>query len=256
MLNVVNPILGSDQVYKSNDSGDSINIVLCDSIHEVDEQELKALLPDENMFLKPDYLRALEESNKDSFICWYALFYKNNNLAGFALYQILQIKGKDNFNIQENAKDSGGNESDKDEVENECNIRLLGRKIRNFVIQQIDKVSLGVLLNGNVFITGEHGFYFDARLIDKKSQFKLIENAGRIIQQNEKENGTDASLFLIKDFPENTLEDARLLVNKFGFQEIVAQPCMIMKVWEKWETFEDYQSSMLSKYRTRVKKCA
>jgi hypothetical protein len=107
-----------------------------------------------------------------------------------------------------------------------------------------------MLVAGNVFITGEHGFYYVPKF--ENQAFEALNKAIDDVLAQEKAKNDEVTAVMVKDFYENALKKAKHL-QQYSYQEIIAEPNMEMEIRPEWHTFEDYLASMLSKYRVRAK---
>jgi len=175
-----------------------------------------------NIMLSYEYFKALESSGPKNMSCYFAGFFKNENLIGGALFQHI------NF-MQHNSFQKNG----------------LFCNIRNAIAKRISK---DVIILGNNMLTGQNGFYFDFSQITVAQITSLLDRAVHEVQN--KKGRT--SLIIYKDYQEDFIKHFQGRAYKSFFRFSV-QPNMILKLKESWNTFEDYLNAFSTKYRTRAK---
>jgi hypothetical protein len=108
-------------------------------------------------------------------------------------------------------------------------------------------MEIRLLICGNSFISGEHGFaYLPQTNVTKL--FDALADVIYTINKGEKENGKIAAI-LAKDFYANNQLADELI--EFDYHNFLAEPNMI--VTNQWQTFDEYLNSMSKKYRNRAK---
>lgn len=108
-----------------------------------------------------------------------------------------------------------------------------------------------ILICGNAFATGEHGYIFRSEIPENQIA-EIIFNAMKMIESQEKTRGRRICAMLVKDFYPNSLTIAKSL-NKFGFKSFQVDHNMVMPIDSKWQKFEDYLQDMNTKFRTKAK---
>jgi predicted N-acyltransferase len=109
-------------------------------------------------------------------------------------------------------------------------------------------MNLKMLVSGNVFMTGENGFYF-AHDIDKDTRAKILRKTVNDILNRER----SIRAVLVSDLyePKNEFDKD---FKRCGYNEITVESDMSIHLREEWKTFDDYLNALTSKYRVRTKK--
>ena len=108
------------------------------------------------------------------------------------------------------------------------------------------------ILCGNILLTGEYGFDFDFRQVDKTKVPKIIGKAADGIKKAFYKDTKYSSAVIGKD-----MDVTEKLNNDWvgqGFHHFSVQPNMILDMHADWQSFDDYLASMTSKYRVRAKR--
>ncbi len=108
-----------------------------------------------------------------------------------------------------------------------------------------------VLVLGNSFATGEHGFVFKDD-VDHAIQGALLLKAIDIIEAACKEKGNRIAATVIKDFYPHSFGISEHF-NEEGYAEFFVDPNMVMTLKAEWKSFDDYLASLTTKYRTKAK---
>ena len=192
------------------------------------------LAPADNLFLQRTYLEVLEAFPPFEMQFAYLLFYKNKQAVGIAIAQIQLFRA--NQNIQEDKPEKG----------------LMGR-IGNFVKEKVaEKISFYTLVCGNLLLTGEHGFYFLPTLTDSEKVKTLYAGLNAVLPELDRQD-IEISAILIKEIAENNKPQIGSDLRQY-YQEFTMQPNMIFDLHPDWHTFQDYEDSLSSKYRVRMKR--
>ncbi len=178
----------------------------------------------DSIFLKEQYIRSIQEE----YHCSLVLFKYNKQPAGVALFFLSEFYTEDWRGGEE--KGSWAN--------------WLAKKWS--VASQVQKV----ILCGNPFVSGPHGFSFDKELgADIKSDL-LCEAMNEAVDHFKKQ-GQKVRICLIKDFACYQKELVHEL-KKCGFGSISADPIMVLPLLPSWNTWEDYTSGLISKFRSKA----
>ena len=108
-----------------------------------------------------------------------------------------------------------------------------------------------ILICGNAFATGEHGYNFKKEVSDIGIA-EAIYSAMKMIESLEKAKGKRICAMLVKDFYPNSLLIAKNL-SKFGFKSFQVDHNMVMPIDKNWQKFDDYLQDMNTKFRTKAK---
>lgn len=193
--------------------------------------------PAEDIFLQRHFLSVIEKHPPRGTSFGYLVFYKQSRPAGVALCQFKYFKGDDN--IQE--LDS----SDKKEA---CFYDGLALWFKRRVAGM---ASADILICGNILLTGEHGWYFNNKLVAENEAVQILEKALGDVVKIMEEEGIRIPVILIKDIaPEREVTRDKLL--RSGFAEFDIQPNMVLDL--PFRSFDEYLGAMSTKYRTRTKR--
>jgi len=186
----------------------------------------------ENAFLRSGFLTALEESPPSGTSYKYVLVKKEGSVVGIVYFQVKKINLYKSLRLDA-VKPVG-----------------LWNKITHFGKSLLAKpLKANLLVLGNMTLTGSNGYVF-ADGIDDEEAFKLGKHITEEVVCKLKKEKTKIAAVLIKDF----YEEAKFLNDELGYTEFKVQPNMILDLDQNWSSFDDYLSSMKSKYRVRVRR--
>lgn len=215
-------------------------VVITHSIHETsDDWDIAA--PPHNIFLQRPYLTLLEDNPPGENVHFvYMLFYKKSKPVGVAIGQV------GNFN----AKNSRNENIEKVE---ESNSSGFFSYLTGLVAKKVD---VKAIVLGNALLTGEHhNISFNDPEIGEEESCEILNDTLKFIQKEMNNKGIRLSLYYLKEYHGKQREvTQKVLVKKCKFHEFTAQPNMILRFREDWNSFDDYLAAMSSKYRVRVKR--
>ncbi len=180
----------------------------------------------DNKYLSLGYLKALEDSILSNVTFIYLVIYQNEKAVGVLYFQWIKIE--DDF-------------FDQKKFPNEIKSKITS--------SFLTKIKGSLLLCGNFFATGTHGFYFLEKIpktiintVISKLRFELC-NASNTPRLN---------YVMVKEFWENQEKSIQTeLRKKFTKFQIDVNMVLIMSL--HWNNFDDYLNTMVTKYRTRAK---
>lgn len=218
-----------------------INIRLFKSVNDIPLSQWNSIVAADHFFMSPNYLSSLEttEANRLEMHLRYATVSKGNKTVAAAVFQIVRINGSQNFRVRKITAPIGQKLS-------------LAQHAQNWAAERVNKLHFTMLLCGNAYITGEHGFIYNKTELSDTEAFHLLDKTIEQIMQTEEQDGKPIHAVLIKDFDSQNLPSARQLA-RYSFNEIVAQPNMILQHANRWSDFNDYLNAQSGKYRTRAK---
>lgn len=182
-----------------------------------------------NVYLTKDYLSAVKKSNPD-LECLYITISEKDKLKLFASFQCVEVKLGNTIQIQ-----------------TECPIT---REFFSFISSLSNKTPSRILVCGNIFVCGEHGFELFDNENDEELFNLLLNTIESKIKQKELPGQVKAILF--KDYFESAgITD---YITKNGYRIFPTEPAMIMEINPEWKDFQDYLTAMKTKYRTKAKK--
>ncbi|WP_025739535.1 hypothetical protein [Aquimarina pacifica] len=204
-----------------------LRYVYYDHTNDIPEIDWRLIHEKNNIFLSLKYLKTLENTLSDTIRFKYILFYDRNTPVGFAAVQLIKFESSQ-LKIQEFP----------------CRI---SDTIKNKFIKNLD---VRVLICGNLFSCGEHGFIYNPNRVSSKIAFESLSIALREIRKNE--SSDKPSFILLKEFwPESFVHSDNC--KQHDFREFKIDVNMVLKIKEEWHTFDDYMASLKTKFRTRVK---
>jgi hypothetical protein len=217
------------------------DIHIFESITEIPVLQWKSIVPADCFFMSYDYLHNIEtsETNRLEMKLRYATFVKGNKTVAAAVFQIVHINGSQNFRVREIVAPQGQTLS-------------VTQHAKNWAAKRVNNLHFTMLLCGNAYITGEHGFVYNKTELSNTEAFDLLDNAIRQIMDTEAQANRPIHAVLVKDFEPQHLQSARRLAC-CSFNEVVAQPNMVLPHANRWANFDDYLSTLSAKYRTRAK---
>ncbi|MGY5353809.1 hypothetical protein [Wenyingzhuangia sp. IMCC45467] len=177
-----------------------------------------------NVYLTPAYLIALENSKIPCLSFIYVVIYKQNIPVGVMYFQCLEINRGFHYH---------------DTFQKEINKKLTNKILKN--------ISGNLLMCGNFFATGVNGFVFNKDCCDVYKLVKSVTSTVKSINPP-----IDISFLMFKEFrKDKNLDIQQQLLKKFIEFEIDVSMVLIIK--PTWNTFDEYLSSLTTKYRTRAK---
>jgi hypothetical protein len=108
-----------------------------------------------------------------------------------------------------------------------------------------------ILICGNAFATGEHGFHFNS-ILSGDEQLRLILDAMFQISDDERKKGKPICAMLSKDFYPSSKEVSKAF-SKRRFSSFQVDHNMVMPIRDTWKTFDDYLADLNTKCRTKAK---
>ncbi|NIJ46388.1 hypothetical protein FHR24_002875 [Wenyingzhuangia heitensis] len=179
-----------------------------------------------NIYLQPAYLNALENSILSDIIFIYVIVYQNNKPVGVLYFQWIHV-GTDFFNQKK--------------FPNEIHSKITARILKS--------VNGNLLLCGNFFATGTHGFYFTSKLSPKT--IPLLINKLKV-ELCAVKNTSKLKFIMVKEFwLDQEIKIQKELCQKNARFQIDVN--MILEIHKEWTSFDNYLAFMVTKYRTRAK---
>jgi predicted N-acyltransferase len=199
-------------IYKDNET---IQIRIFNSIQNVDK-EWEALAA-QDYFLQPAFLSNIEMQLKEVLVPNYITIYHQNKIIGIIYTQLITFNAQFfNENVKEN---------------------FLVKLQKNSLYCLLDWIQTKLLVVGNIYLTGQHGFIID-NAFDKNF---ILNNVVKTLSKHLK-----TRVSIIKDIQVNEL-------NIDGYNQIEVQPNMIFYN-KNWTNFDDYLNALNSKHRVKAKK--
>jgi len=184
----------------------------------------------QSVLQESSYLNSVAHNFQNDMQQFYVVFYKEDAVIGRALFQCGLWEADASY-------------ADEPEKDNK------GFSLKNWFAKKIKFIGI---LCGNILLTGEYGFNFDYDQVDKSNVPELISQAARKIKEVYYKDSKHPTAIIAKDL---YVTDAlnKNWISK-GFHQFNVQPNMIMTIDPNWKNFDDYLSSLSSKYRVRTKR--
>ncbi len=211
------------------------------SVSTINPADWDHLLDCKLIFLRREYLLAFERSHQDVMACRYIVMYQKDIAVGLVFSHILLVD-QPFLQFAENVSTDASS----------C-VKVRS-KVEHWVQDHlINQYQFGVLVVGNLFLTGEHAFVFHPHTGANKFYTTLEKAINKIIADYRFPNGKTISMVLIKDFAPDKKGIVDLFLNE-NFHQIQSEPDMVLDIWDNWHSFDDYLKAMSSKYRVRAKR--
>lgn len=198
-----------------------------DSVSIINADDWNTVNKNQNIYLTLEYLQAIEVALKNEIKFRYILFYNNNNIpVGIAIVQLVKFIDKGSPYYAHLCKLTG--------------------QLKNKIIQSLN---IKVMVCGNVFSCGENGFLFSNE-IPYNLAYENLHKALQRLRKAEKTND-QTSIVLLKEFWPATFEKIDLF-KEHNYRDFMIDVNMVLLIHKNWNTIDDYLSSMVAKFRTRV----
>lgn len=194
-----------------------------------------SLVPESNVLMHIPYLQSLERSEYGNLEFRYVVIYQGEDPVGVVYFQVIQLFGKDLIPFIP----QGGLTFIK---------RAINWMAGNLLRPVLIRLQLRLLVSGNIFMTGESGFYFQS-FTSKASRAELLRKAAdQVISEDD-----SIRAVMISDLlqPHTEFDSG---FDSCSFYEVKAEADMAMRLNKEWRHFNDYLNALTSKYRVRAKK--
>jgi hypothetical protein len=209
-----------------------------DAVKSVNADHWNSMVPFGSEFLKLSYLNVWEKAHAENMRFHYTIIYDQRKPVAIAYFQVIDFNGENFDSLIE--------------LENNeafCSITAyLQKHLTNHIRRHADKINMRLLVCGNSFISGEHGFTH-AKGANKVALIDALADVIYDVSRIEKLRGKIAAV-LVKDFY-LTEDHAADELSEFKYHNFLAEPNMILPI--QWETFDAYLNAMSKKYRHRAK---
>lgn len=192
-----------------------------------------ALFPSSTLFAKYKYLKLLEEYGPIGYHYYYVLIYKNEKPISLVYFQRKRVKLLDDFRVHAHS--------------NSFLEKIKVKSLKAF----FSIVKHDILICGNVLLTGEYAFGIDKQYKFSNNLYDVILN--NVIGYIKETDNVKIQSILCKDFFTSGPHQKQSF-SASNFFEFQVQPAMILKLNPDWNSYEDYLSSVKSKYRVKFKK--
>jgi len=211
-------------------SKSALRCCIAASPEDFDSEAWIAFSQQGSIFLDINYLQALQNHLPETDRMRYCMIYHSDKLVGIAVFHLTTFLAE---SVQSNLEEGP----------------MLGM-IRKSLTGNNRGVA-NVLISGNSFATGEHGFLFSPEIEPRIAMDALCYALTDVINE-ENSAGRKISAVIAKDFYPKGKGFIHALRN-CGFREFQVDPTMILPVLPEWNTFDDYLESLNTKFRTKAK---
>lgn len=206
--------------------------VVFDSIDQLGELQWNKHIPESNVLMQHESLKLVEAVHGGKMDFKYVLVKRNDVTVGAMYFQVVMFHGNQLINYFPEYKE--GN--------------WVMATAKTITEKLLNLVNLKLLVSGNVFMTGENGFYF-TNDVEAATRAKIVRKViNQIVQADSSIKAT-----LVSDMYEPKT-DFDTDFRKNGYHEITVESDMSVKLKPEWKTFDDYMNALSSKYRVRAKK--
>ena len=203
-----------------------------DNIEQLGQLQWNKHIPVSNVLMQHESLKLIQALHPHNMQFKYVLVKKDDTTIGALYFQVLMFHANQLINYFPEFKE--GN--------------LIMSTTKTATEKLLNLVNIKLLVSGNVFMTGEAGFYFHNQ-IDQATRAKIIRKAVTDLHKQD----TSIKAVLVSDLYEPKTEfDADF--KQCAYHEITVESDMSIKLKPEWKIFDDYLNSLSSKYRVRAKK--
>jgi hypothetical protein len=209
-----------------------------DSVSMINVEHWNRIVGYGSEFLQLPFLSVLEKEHPDNMHFHYAIIYDENKPVAICYFQVVDF-----------SSDSFGSLMEQESKESSCIITdYLKRHLTNHLIRGAGHINMRLLICGNSFVSGEHGF----TCIPETNKTEAIDALADVIyriSRAEKLRGKIAAV-LVKDFYSSSLAHTKEF-EEYKYHDFLVEPNM--KVDIHWSNFDEYLNAMSKKYRNRAK---
>jgi hypothetical protein len=209
-----------------------------DSVDMINKEHWNEVAIHGSEFLQLPYLTVLENEHPENMRFRYSIIYKGKQPSAIAYFQVIDF-----------SSESFGSLIEKEDDEASCAVAGYVKKhITNHLKRTANHFNMRLLICGNAFISGEHGFTVVPD-VDPKDAFDALADVIFRISRAEKLRGKIAAV-LVKDFYRENRSASDELA-EFKYHNFLVEPNMVVDI--QWRSFEEYLGAMSKKYRNRAK---
>ncbi|MFN8322433.1 MAG: GNAT family N-acetyltransferase [Chitinophagales bacterium] len=210
----------------------NFTISVQDDLQHISEIQWNKHIPEWNVLMQHDSLCLLQSLQGNSIQFRYAQIKRNEQVVGVIYFQVVMFHANQLMNYFPETRAGS----------------FWLKPLRAFSEKLLNLINIKLLVTGNVFMTGENGFYFNTD-IDKPTRARIIRKTIDEIRVKDK----SIAATLISDLydPKSDFDSD---FSKVGYHEITVESDMGISLKKEWKTFDDYLHSLSSKYRVRTRK--
>jgi len=191
----------------------------------IPKKDWELLLDDSNIYLSLAYLKVIEETLKDEVSLFFSVSYQKEVPVLITAFQLVTFIDKRDTSKKSFLKLFSDNKSKR------------------------QAFKMNMLVCGNVFADGEHGFIAAKNISDKEIIKELVIISEEIKKQNPTKKKISVSLF--KEFWPTSVSKMDVLL-EHRFKDFKIDVNMVLDIHPSWSTFDDYLQSMKAKFRTKA----
>jgi hypothetical protein len=207
--------------HKERHRPSGFGFALADRVDYLDPVRWDALTAASSTFLSRRYLRVLEEAGPENLHQRYAMVFRNNEPVAAVAAQSVTVA-----------------------------LSRVSKSSKNKVSTPLERLEEQMLVCGNLLSWGQHGVAF-APGEDTATLWPAVAEALYRIRRADKLLGS-ASFVMIKDITDGYADGAGAL-SRFSYRPLETEPNMVLEISPKWKTYDDYMSSLTSRYRKAAK---
>lgn len=191
----------------------------------IPQQDWEQVRAGGNLYLSLKYLKVLEDTLKDQVTLYFSVSYQNEVPVLITAFQLVTF-------------------IDRREQSHKSFLKILSDTKRK---QQSFKMNM--LVCGNVFADGEHGFVASAAISNNAIIKELVTISEEIKKKSTAQKRTSVSLF--KEFWPSAVPMMDSLID-YRFKDFHIDVNMVLEIHPSWKTFDAYLQSMKAKFRTKA----
>lgn len=207
----------------------SLSFICYDSLDHCQADWDLAAFNGPNVLCEAPFLNAVSQNFKNDMRQFYTIFHMDGAVVGRAMFQCGLWEADSSYQDEESAKSSFS--------------------VKNWFAKKVKFIGI---LCGNILLTGEYGFDFDFNKVDKNKVPNIIGKVAAAVKEVFYKDTTYSSAVIGKDM--DVTEELNSDWVGQGYHHFSVQPNMILDLHADWASFDDYLSSMTSKYRVRAKR--
>ena len=185
----------------------------------------------------PQYLALLEQMEDKCCNQLFVAVKQDHKLRAFILFQQAIFKGKEALSFLPTEKEKGITS---------CFKQMLS----NLVIGKVSDMELDLAVSGNLFFSGDNGFYFDKNVTAQEKR-EIIAELVDYLKEELKSNQKIKAIIFMDFYQEETAFD---FLETKNFSVFPTEPDLFMKIEANWLVFSDYLAAISSKYRVKYNK--
>lgn len=209
---------------------DSIQIEYSESL--LPFKEVWNDIAEDNIFMRSDFLNALEDAPPSGTSYRYVILKQNNQPVAIVYFQVKIINLYLSLRLDAN-KPTGF-------------LPTIWHSMKSFLAKRL---KASVLVCGNMTLTGSNGFIFNKNFISENRNEIISLTIEKVAMYLQKEKEGIRAI-LVKDYYSTDSFD----LEKYKYTKFQVQPNMILSFNPEWSNYSDYTSAMKKKYRTRERR--